>query len=138
MAQQCEADKVIQLLQFCSWKAQTELANNGLMDLNAKLSDENIPNEKYLVDLYSDAKIAIKKDNILSKRKSHIDLILRFAGFDSWSTWKEHLFSAVEYVPLDTLSSFTPQKLKLVFWIPQLLEKSVIKTFQFVCETGFL
>ena len=100
---QYEADKIIQLLQFCSWKAHTEMSHTGLHELNAKLgslpdSNEQTPNEKYLVDLLSDARTAVKRDNIITKRKSYIDLLLDFGGFKGWKDWTTILYAACEYV----------------------------------------
>lgn len=139
---QYEADKIIQLLKFCSWKAQTDMTHTGLHDLNSKLvslpdDSEQTPNEKYLVDLYSDARVAFKKDNIITKRKSYIDLLLNFAKFTSWSNWKDHLYHPIDYIHKDNLTPFTIQNLKVKIWNPIVMDTRLIKSIEFVCESTF-
>ena len=139
---QYEADKIIQLLQFCSWKAQTEMTHTGLHELNAKLgslpdSDDQTPNEKYLVDLLSDARTAIKKDNIITKRKAYIDLLLRFARFTSWHDWKDQLYKAIEYVQPDSFTPIETQQLSLTIWTPGMLNKKFAQPLESIRESIF-
>lgn len=126
MGQQYEADKIIQLLQFCSWKAHTTMNYSGLTELTLKLgklpgSEEKYPNEKYLVDLMSEAKSAVKHDNIISKRKSYVDLLLNYAGYGSWKDWKNNIYTSKEYVQ-NRSSALSPlNQLKIAVWIPESL-----------------
>jgi hypothetical protein len=115
---QYEADKIIQLLRFCSWKGKTDLKHTGLMELTAKLgalpdSDQQTPNEKYLVDLYSDANTALKKDNFVLKRESYIRLLLQYAGFATWDDWKNALPVSREYLDFSKVDLATLSELKV-------------------------
>ncbi len=125
-----EANKIIQLLQFCSWKTKTDLTNKGLSELCAKLGNlpdgnELIPNERYLIDLMSDATIALKDDNIITRRKSYIDLLLYFAGFDLWKDWEAALFAAHEYISIQEQKFPEGLHKKLCICIPKSIEKQL-------------
>lgn len=138
---QYDADKIIQLLRFCSWKARTEMSHTGLMELAAKLGslpdgNEQVPNEKYLVDLLSDARIAIKRDNIITKRKSYIDLLLGFGEFESWNHWKDTYFGASEYISSEPIDFFALPNQKIGVWFTDLLSKQLNPVLQNVKQTS--
>lgn len=128
---QYEADKIIQLLRFCSWKGKTDLKHGGLMELTAKLgalpdNDQQTPNEKYLVDLYSDANTALKKDNFVLKRESYIRLLLQFAGFATWDDWKNAVHVSREYVDLSEADLTTLGELKVGIVYSNALQKELL------------
>jgi len=125
---QYEADKIIQLLRFCSWKARTEMSHTGLMELAAKLdgdSSDLIPNEKYFVDLLSNANTALKKDQPVMKRESYIQLLIDFTGYDRWDDWKNALSATSEYIHLEKLDLTSFSELKIGVWYSELLEKKL-------------
>ncbi|WP_430406297.1 hypothetical protein [Fluviicola sp.] len=130
MGGQYEADKIIQLLQFCSWKAHTSMSHSGLIELASKLGElpgekEKYPNEKYLVDLLSDAKSAIKQDNIIRKRKSYIDLLLNYSGYNSWKDWKSKFYISNEYIHSKDFESTPIHQMKIAIWVPESLGKQL-------------
>lgn len=138
---QYEANKIIQLLQFCSWKARTEISNTGLMDLALKLGsipdgNERTPNEKYLVDLLSDSRMALKKDNLVSRRKSYIDLLLKFGGFDGWQQWNTFLYAAHIYITAKDQND-TGEQSKTVIFASESLGKYLIPTMSFVKKSAY-
>lgn len=125
-----EADKMVALLQFCSWKAKTDMTHTGLHELNTVLeryaiNEDQVPNEKYWVDALSDAKGAVKRNDILTKKKEYIDLLLQYAGFDSWHDWKEAFYASVEYIqPEQTdLSGFS--EINIGLWHTEILTRSL-------------
>lgn len=140
---QYEANKIIQLLQFCSWKARTEISNTGLMELASKLGsipdgNERTPNEKYLVDLLSDSRMALKKDNLVSRRKSYIDLLLKFGGFDGWQQWNIALFAASMYVVGSKQSiESTEEEFKTAIFAPESLGKYLVPAISFVKKSAY-
>lgn len=138
---QYEADKIIQLLQFCSWKARTEMSHTGLMELTARLGNlpdgnEQAPNEKYLVDLLSDARTARKRDNFVTKRKSYIDLLLKYGEFESWNHWKDTFFGASEYVSTEAIDFSALPDLKIGVWMTDILTKPVNSILQTVKQSS--
>lgn len=125
-----EADKIIQLLRLCSWKAGTEMAHTGLMDLTAKLGkipdgNEQVPNEKYLVDLLDDAKKALKDDNTVTKRKPYIDLLLQYGGFNGWREWKDAYQAPAEYLYKDLQELSELAEIKIAIWHTDLFTKQI-------------
>lgn len=152
---QYEADKVIALLQFCCWSSRVEMNHSGLLNLRAKLvsrceeinafekadkgskaKEAKPPNEKYLVDLLSEANMASKKDNKLSKSKFHMELLLACGGFDSWETWEIYLFNANEFISSGNLdlSGFSAIDIGVSF--PSMLEKELLPNLSFVRKTS--
>lgn len=136
-----EADKIIQLLQFCSWKARTEMSHTGLMELTSRLGtlpdgNEQAPNEKYLVDLLSDARTARKRDNVITKRKTYIDLLLAFGEFENWNHWKDTYFGASEYVSTEAIDFSALPDLKIGVWITDVLAKPLNLVLQNVKQTS--
>lgn len=128
MATKYEADKIIQLLQFCSWLGRTEMNHTGLHELSGRLNpkaSKNGPNEKYLVDLLSDARTALKKDNFVFKRNSYIELLLNHVGFKDWDDWIEVLNSSNGYISKQHLESTVIADLKIVVFIPEDLAKKL-------------
>ncbi|WP_343606166.1 hypothetical protein [Fluviicola sp.] len=143
-----EADKVIALLQFCSWKHRAEMNHTGLQKLRGKLvnfleeADEvggikkkeerfKPPNDKYLIDLLSDSNVAVKKDNLIYKSKSHMNFLLEFGGFDSWETWEAFFYNANEFISSEglNLSSFSALEIGICF--PSQLEKKLLPVLSF-------
>ncbi len=141
---QYQAHKIIQLLQFCSWKARTEMSHTGLQELSAKLGalpsksalerpgKEYAPNEKYLVDLLSDARVALKSDGLVTKRESYIDLLAAYGGFNDWGDWEQKLASVGEYLPGEDTDLSRFRQLEVLIALPSELEKQVLPVFQFV------
>ncbi|WP_430406289.1 hypothetical protein [Fluviicola sp.] len=152
---QYEADKVIALLQFCCWSSHVEMNHPGLLSLRAKLvarceeinafekadkgpkaKELKPPNEKYLVDLLSEANKASKNDNKLSKSKLHIELLLGCGGFDSWKTWEDYFFNANEFISSGNLdlSGFSAIEIGISF--PSILEKDLLPHLAFARKTS--
>ncbi|WP_341902384.1 hypothetical protein [Fluviicola taffensis] len=152
---QYEADKVIALLQFCCWSSRVEMNHPGLLSLRAKLvarceeinafekadkgpkaKELKPPNEKYLVDLLSEANKASKNDNKLSKSKLHIELLLGCGGFDSWKTWEDYFFNANEFISSGNLdlSGFSAIEIGISF--PSILEKDLLPHLAFARKTS--
>ncbi len=139
MATKYEADKIIKLLQFCSWLSRTEMNHTGLHELSSKLNpnaSKDGPNEKYLVDLLSDAKSALKKDNYVSKRNMYIDLLLKHGGLKDWDHWLQTLGSSREYISKKYLDSLVVSDLKLVVFVPESLEMKLIPILSFAKRTS--
>jgi hypothetical protein len=106
------------------------MAHNGLIDLTARLGaipdgNEQIPNEKYLVDLLDDAKKALKEDNTVTKRKPYIDLLLQYGGFNGWREWKDSLYAAAEYVHKDLSELSALKEIKIAVWHTDLFTKQI-------------
>ncbi len=136
-----EADKIIQLLRFCSWKARTEMSHTGLHELAARLGtlpdgNEQAPNEKYFVDLLSDARAALKRDNTVTKRKAYIDLLLGYGDFESWNHWKDAYFGASEYISTEPIDFSALPDLKIGVWFTDLLSKQLNPVLQNVKQTS--
>jgi len=138
---QYDADKIIQLLRLCSWKGQTEMSHTGLMDLTSKLgalpdNDEQVPNEKYLVDLLDDAQKAQKHDKIVIKRKSYIDLLLKYGDFNSWKEWKDTFYASAEYIQKELKELPDLGEIKVAIWNTGILTKQFNPLLEIV-KTSF-
>lgn len=133
---QFEADKMVHLLQFCCWKARCTMDHSGFQDLAHKIDNiseptQLTPNDRYFIDLLSDSTNAMKKDNLIGRRQAYIDLLLRFAGFDTWKDWEHSLYNASEYVDAETLDLTAFQAMELVVCFPATLEKQLLPSLSF-------
>lgn len=140
---QYEADKIVHLLQLCCWKARCNMDQKGMGELSDKIansaeSSRIIPNERYFVDLLSDATVAMKKDNLVGRRSNYINLLLNFAGFNSWKDWETNLYSASEYLNSEGLDLSGISKLDLAVCFPSFLDRQVCPDLAFVRKsTGY-
>lgn len=137
MMAQFEADKIVHLLQFCCWKARCTMDHAGFQELAHKIDNFSeepqliTPNDRYFVDLLSDATVAMKKDNLVGRRQAYIDLLIRFAGFDNWKDWEHGLYNASEYIDAESVDLSAFQSMELAVCFPSSLEKQLLPHISF-------
>jgi hypothetical protein len=132
MAQHYEPDKIIQLVQLCSWRARTEMSQNGQVELANKLASEQKFNERYIVDLMSDARKALKEGGTIKKIESNINQLLNYVGFKNWDDWKTALRTPGNFLSPESTDFDNPEKKLFTVIVPQQLEKQLIPTLTFV------
>lgn len=136
MAKHYEPDKIIQLVQLCSWRERTEMSQSGQMELANKLAPEHKLNDRYIVDLMSDARKGVREDTTIKKNESHINLLLKHVGFNNWDDWKTALRAPGNFLsPEDEHFDKSEEKL-LTIIVPKELEKQLIPTLTFVQKTS--
>lgn len=135
---QYEADKIIRLVQLCCWKLKCEINPGGYktllhaMDEKTK-ADQFIPNERYLVDLVSDANVAVKSGNVIARRAEYINLLTQIAGFTNWKQYTEKLYHVHEFLSSELdISSFKDAFTAVCF--PSSVEKYVAPELTFVSK----
>lgn len=135
MAQHYEPDKIIQLVQLCSWRERTEMSQNGQMELANKLAPGQKINDRYIVDLMSDARKAIKEGTTIKKNESHINLLLNHVGFNHWDDWKAALRTPGNFLSPENEHFDNAEKQPFTIIVPQQLEKQLIQTLTVVQKT---
>ncbi len=136
MAQHYESDKIIQLVQLCSWRERIEMSQSGQMELANKLSSEQKINDRYIVDLMSDARKGVKQDTTIKKTESHINLLLNHVGFKNWDDWKNALRAPGNFLSPENEHFDNPEEKFFTIVVPQQLEKQLIPTLTFVQKTS--
>lgn len=135
MAHRYEPDKMLQLVQLCCWKERTEMTQNGLIGLTAKLGpvqqSGQEPNDRYLVDLVSNARKALKDGSTITKWESYVNLLLNLAGFNNWDDWKEALHSPGYFLSPERIDSDISVENVVTIALPQLLQKQLSPTLTF-------
>lgn len=126
-----EADKMVNLLQYCCWKARCTMDKNGFRELARKIAERaekksQLPDERYLVDLYAAANTAMQQNNFIGRHQTYIDPILQYARGGHWDDWKHSLALANEYVQPGSLELIGFSVLGLAICFPQLLEKQLL------------
>jgi hypothetical protein len=136
MALHYEPDKMIQLVQLCCWREQIEMTQNALMDLAVKLAPNKELNDRYIVDLLSDARKAAKESGTIKKNESQITVLLKHVGFNHWDEWKDALRRPGNFLsPENDHFDLTDEKPVTVI-VPQQLEKQLIQPLTFVKKTS--
>jgi len=149
MAHHYEPDKLIELVQLCCWKGRADITQNGLIELAAKLgavpqSEEEVKqrkkeqelNDRYIVDLLSDARKALKAGTTVPKRESYVRLLLNYAGFNYWDDWKEALRKPGNFLFPEKADFEIAGEKALTIVVPQLLEKQLSPTLSFVRKSS--
>jgi len=149
MAHHYEPDKIIQLVQLCCWKGRTETTQSGLIELAAKLgpfqqSEEEIRqrkkeqelNDRYIVDLLSDARKGLKAGTTIPKRESYIRMLLNYVGFNHWDDWKEALRKPGNFLSPEKAGFELSGEKPLTIIVPQVLEKQLSPTLSFVKKSS--
>lgn len=136
MAQHYEPDKIIQLVQLCSWRERTEMSQNGQMELANRLTPEQKFNDRYLVDLMSDARKASKEGTTIKKIESNIDVLLNHVGFNHWDDWKTALRAPGNFLSPENEHFDNPEEKLFTIIVPKELEKQLIPTLTFVQKTS--
>lgn len=136
MAQHYEPDKIIQLVQLCSWRERTEMSQNGQMELANKLTPEQKFNDRYLVDLMSDARKAVKEGTTIKKIESNINVLLNHVGFNNWDDWKTALRAPGNFLSPENEHFDNPEEKLFTIIVPKELEKQLIPTLTFVQKTA--
>jgi hypothetical protein len=136
MALHYEPDKIIQLIQLCSWRERTEMSQNGLIDLAGRLGAEQKFNDRYIVDLMSDARKAAKEDATIKKIESNINQLLNHVGFNNWDDWKTALRSPGNFLSPEDAHFDNPEEKLLTIIVPKELEKQLTPTLTFVQKTS--
>lgn len=135
MAQHYEPDKIIQLIQLCSWREHTEMSQGGQMQLASKLTLEQKFNDRYIVDLMSDARKALKEGTTIKKIESNINVLLKHVGFNNWDDWKTALRTPGNFLsPEDEHFDNSEEKLFTIV-VPKELGKQLNPTLNFVQKT---
>jgi hypothetical protein len=135
MALHYEPDKIIQLVQLCCWRERTEMSQSGQMALANKLVSGEKFNDRYIVDLMTDARKGVKEGTTIKKNESHINLLLNHIGFINWDDWKAALRIPGNFLsPENEHFDNTEEKLYTIV-VPQQLEKQLIPTLTFVQKT---
>ncbi|WP_343637082.1 hypothetical protein [Fluviicola sp.] len=135
MAQHYEPDKIIQLVQLCSWRERTEMSQNGQIDLANKLAPEQQFNDRYIVDLMTDARKAVNEGSTIKKIESNINVLLNHAGFNNWDAWKTALRIPGNFLSPETEHFDNPEKQPFTIVVPQQLEKQLVPTLTVVQKT---
>ncbi len=135
MALHYEPDKIIQLVQLCSWRERTEMSQGGQMTLANKLAPGEKINDRYIVDLMSDARKGVKDGTTIKKSESHMNLLLNHVGFHNWDDWKTALRVPGNFLSPENESFDTPEENLFAIVFPQQLEKLLIPTLTFVQKT---
>ena len=135
MALHYEPDKIIQLVQLCSWRERTEMSQSGQMELANKLTSGQKFNDRYIVDLMSDARKAAKEGATIKKIESNINLLLNHVGFNNWDDWKTALRSPGNFLSPENEHFDNPEEKLLKIVVPKELEKQLIPTLTFVQKT---
>ena len=136
MAQHYEPDKIIQLVQLCSWRERLEMSQSGQMELANKLAPEQKFNDRYIVDLMSDARKGVKQDTTIKKIESNINLLLNHVGFHNWDDWKAALRMPGDFLSPEEEHFNNPEEKLLTIIVPKQLEKQLIPTLAFVQKTS--
>jgi hypothetical protein len=132
MAHHYEPDKMIQLVQLCCWREQTEMTQNGLLELAAKLAPDRELSDRYIVDLLSDARKAQKEGVTVKKNETQISVLLKHVGFNHWDDWKDALRKPGYFLsPQDEDFDLAGEKAAAVV-VPRLLETQLFRTLGFV------
>jgi hypothetical protein len=135
MALHYEPDKIIQLVQLCCWRERIETTQNALVDLAEKLSPNKELNDRYIVDLLSDARKAAKAGGTIKKNEPQITVLLNHVGFSHWDEWKDALRRPGNFLaPEDDQFDLSDEKSVAVI-VPQHLEKQLTATLTFVKKT---
>jgi hypothetical protein len=138
---QFEADKMINLLQFCCWKARCSMDHSGFQELAGKIDSfsertQLTPNDRYFIDLLSDSRVAAQKDNLIGRRQAYIDLLLRFGGFDNWRHWKESFYAASEYLDAEAVDTTQFPAMETAICFPVNLDKQLLPDLSFVQKSA--
>jgi hypothetical protein len=135
MALHYEPDKIIQLIQLCSWRERTEMSQSGQMTLANKLAPGEKFNDRYIVDLMSDARKGVKDGTTIKKNESHMNLLLNHVGFHNWDDWKTALRAPGNFLSPEIDHFDNAEKQPFTILVPQQLEKQLIPTLTFVQKT---
>jgi hypothetical protein len=135
MAQHYEPDKIIQLVQLCSWRERIEMSQSGQMELANKLAQDQKFNDRYIVDLMSDARKAVKEGGTIKKNETHISLLLNHIGFNNWDDWKTALRTPGNFLSPENEHFDNPKEKLFTIVVPQQLERQLIPTLTFVKKT---
>lgn len=135
MAQHYEPDKIMQLVQLCCWRERTEMSQSGLIALANKLAPEQKINERYIVDLMSDARKGVKEGTTIKKIESNINILLNHVGFNHWDDWKTALRIPGNFLSPEDEHFNKPEDKLFTIIFPKELEKQLIQTFTFVQKT---
>jgi hypothetical protein len=136
MAQHYEPDKIIQLVQLCSWRERTEMSQSGQMELAGRLASEQKFNERYIVDLMSDARKGVKEGTTIKKTESNINLLLNHIGFNNWDDWKTALRAPGNFLSPEDEHFDNPEEKLFTIVVPQQLEKQLVPTLTVVQKTA--
>lgn len=136
MAQHYEPDKIIQLIQLCSWRERTEMSQGGLIELAGKLAPGQELNDRYIVDLLSDARKGLKEEKTIKKNETHMTLLLKHAGFNHWDEWKSALRTPGNFLSPENDHFDVSEEKPLTIMVPQLLQKQLIPTLTFVKKSS--
>lgn len=122
------------------------MSQNGLIELSARLgpaaqsegktrTNEPDPNDRYFVDLLSDARKSQKDGTTLTKRESYIQLLLNRVGFNHWEDWKEALRKSEQFLSPEAGFEMTGENAVTIL-IPRLLEKQLSPTLAIVKKSS--
>lgn len=136
MALHYESDKIIQLVQLCSWRERTEMSQGGLMKLAEKVASNEEFNDRYIVDLMSDARKGLKEGTTIKKNESPINLLLNHVGFNHWDDWKAALRTPAEFLSPENADFNNPEGKPFTIIVPQVLDRQLISTLNFVKKTA--
>jgi hypothetical protein len=135
MALHYEPDKMIQLIQLCCWKERIETTQHALVNMAAKLSPNNELNDRYIVDLFSDARKAAKEGKTIKKNESQIAVLLKHVGFSHWDEWKDALRRPGNFLSPENDHFDLSDEKPVTVIIPRQLEKQLTQTLTFVKKT---
>ena len=128
--------RILQLLQICSWKSESALGFSGFAQLETKIkqsseSADDLPEvqQKYLADLYKKARDHFEAGTELPRRPEFITAILNYIGFSHWKAFESALISIEKFCDYTKINVSKYHEKKAViltnFFSKKLIEKSL-------------